>query len=315
MSHLSDAELERIQRVLQGSAMNQVLMRLGDRWTWEVLQQAFLGVKRFDDFQMALNIPRQTLSARLRALVAEGIFRQELYQEHPPRKAYRLTRKGLALYPRALMAWLWEMRWGNPPSNMPRRLRHRRCGHDFLPTLWCEECNSEIVTGSLERETIDPGAVEIEKPQRARRWAGGLPSRKELIEQRHVHFPRLVSDRYSMMILVAVMHGCHYFDELFKVLGMGSSVLAVRLDMLTRFGLLDKLQDRIDGRRFYYQLGAASEGLASYMLLLSRWGQQYLLHRPSTIRMRHKSCGQIVRPAVVCSQCHGVVEAYDVERL
>ncbi|MGE0806293.1 MAG: winged helix-turn-helix transcriptional regulator [Burkholderiaceae bacterium] len=315
MGQLLEDDIARLRRVLQGSALNQVLLKVGDRWTWAILQQSFLGVKRFDDFQTALNIPRQTLSARLRALVADGLLRQELYQERPPRMAYRLTRMGLALYPRALIAWSWEMRWGRPPANMPRRLRHRSCGHELKPQLICETCGDELRMVDLIREVTDPGEIELPKAARARRWAGGLPTRKELLQQREIHFPKLASDRYSMMILVAVMHGCHYFDEIMKVLGLGSSVLAVRLDMLTRFGLLDKLQDRYDGRRFYYRIGAAAQALSAYMLLLSRWGQQYLLKARGTIRVRHSVCGEIVQPAVVCQHCRQPVEAYDVERL
>jgi DNA-binding HxlR family transcriptional regulator len=311
---LNEDQIGRLRRVLHGSAINQVLLRIGDRWTWSVLQQAFLGVRRFDDFQSALAIPRQTLTERLRTLVDLGLLRQELYQTRPPRAAYRLTRTGLALYPRALLAWSWDVQWGMPPPNMPRRLRHRLCGHELRPILTCGHCAGDIGEASLAGEITDPG-IEPPPAGRARRWAGGLPSRREQLDEPHLHFPRLASDRYAMLIIVAVLLGCRYFEEIRRVVDIGTNVLAIRLDMLTRYGLLDKLGDRIDARRYVYRLGPAAEPLRGYLLLLSRWGQEHLTKGPSTLRAVHITCGQAVAPLVVCAHCRQTVQAWDVERL
>ena len=46
---------------------------VGDRWTMLVLRDAFLGVRRFDDFQRDLGTTRHRLADRLRKLVASGI--------------------------------------------------------------------------------------------------------------------------------------------------------------------------------------------------------------------------------------------------
>jgi DNA-binding HxlR family transcriptional regulator len=311
---IGDERIAQLRRVLHGSAINHVLLRIGDRWTWSVLQQAFLGVRRFDDFQAALGIPRQTLTDRLRTLVEIGLLRQELYQDRPPRAEYRLTKIGLALYPRALLAWSWDVRWGVPPANMPRRLSHRICGHELRPLLVCGRCTHPIADDSLERQMVDPG-IEPVPAGRARRWAGGLPGRREQMDEPHLHFPRLASDRYAMLIIVAVLLGCRYFDEIRRVVDIGTSVLAVRLEMLGRYGLLEKLEDPADARRFVYRLGAAAGPLRGYLLLLSRWGQEHLLKGPSTLRALHTVCGQLVEPQVVCEHCRQPVNAWDVERI
>ncbi len=311
---LDETDIARLRRILHGSTVNQVLLRVGDRWTWSVVQQAFLGVRRFDDFQTALGIPRQTLTERLRKLVELGLLRQELYQERPPRYAYRLTQAGFALYPRALLAWAWDLRWGAPPPNMPRQLRHRSCGHKLHPRLVCGHCERAISGASLRAELIDPG-IEPPPAGRARRWAGGLPSRREQLDQPGLHFPRLVSDRYAVLIVLAVLLGCRHFDEIRQVVAIGTNVLAVRLEMLTRFGVLEKLADPIDARRYIYRLGEASEPLRGYLLLLSRWGQQHLTGGPSTLRAIHLDCGRSVDPRVVCEHCRETVQAWEVERL
>src|SRR5262249_16706174 len=80
---------------------------LGDRWTMLILREAFRGTARFDAFQARLEVGRTLLSDRLARLVDEGVFEREQYSFRPERYEYRLTRKGLDLYPvlLALMDW------------------------------------------------------------------------------------------------------------------------------------------------------------------------------------------------------------------
>src|ERR1700746_2169400 len=74
---------------------------LGERPTFLVLREAFNGVRRFDDMQRRTGMPRQVLSHRLSRLVDEGLLRKVPYQESGQRRRteYRLTEKGLDLYP------------------------------------------------------------------------------------------------------------------------------------------------------------------------------------------------------------------------
>ncbi len=72
---------------------------LGDRWTMLILREAFRGTARFDTFQSQLSIGRTLLSERLNRLVEEEIFERVRYSERPERFEYKLTRKGLDLYP------------------------------------------------------------------------------------------------------------------------------------------------------------------------------------------------------------------------
>ena len=82
---------------------------IGERQTFLVLREAFNGVRRFDDMQRRTAIPRQVLSDRLARLIDEGLLRKVPYQDSGQRRRYeyRLTDKGLDLYPVlvALMAW------------------------------------------------------------------------------------------------------------------------------------------------------------------------------------------------------------------
>lgn len=82
---------------------------IGDRWTLLILRSAMYGVRRFDDFQAELDVPRSVLSARLAALVDAGIMEKREYREEGQRARveYPLTEMGgeLGLPFFAMTAW------------------------------------------------------------------------------------------------------------------------------------------------------------------------------------------------------------------
>jgi DNA-binding HxlR family transcriptional regulator len=123
---------------------------VGERWTMHVLREAFLGVRRFEDFRRNIGVARNILSDRLNTLVAEGILRRQLYSEHPPRYEYRLTRKGVDLY--GILIEL--MKWGNrysPNADGPAVvLRHRDCGAVIEPQHACPDCGRHVQAWDLE---------------------------------------------------------------------------------------------------------------------------------------------------------------------
>src|SRR4051794_7712087 len=49
---------------------------VGEKWSLLVLREAFLGVRRFADFQRILGAPRAVLTDRLATLVDQGILRR-----------------------------------------------------------------------------------------------------------------------------------------------------------------------------------------------------------------------------------------------
>ena len=72
---------------------------LGERWTFLILREAFLGATRFAQFRDNLGVAPDVLSDRLITLVAYGVMEREPYQEPGARVrfAYRLTAAGLEL--------------------------------------------------------------------------------------------------------------------------------------------------------------------------------------------------------------------------
>ena len=112
---------------------------LGERPTFLVLREAFNGVRRFDDMQRRTGMPRQVLSQRLARLVAEGLLRKVRYQESGQRSRdeYRLSDKGLDLYPVLVALMEWGDRYAGEADGPPVLLRHRDCGEPVRLQLTC----------------------------------------------------------------------------------------------------------------------------------------------------------------------------------
>ena len=81
--------------------MAGTLAVIGEKWSLLVLREAFLGVRRFADFQRILGAPKAVLTERLGTLVASGILARVPYQAEGERQRheYRLTDRGRDLYP------------------------------------------------------------------------------------------------------------------------------------------------------------------------------------------------------------------------
>jgi len=122
----------------------RTLSVVGDRWTMLVIRDVFLGIRRFEAIQSDLRITPHRLSDRLHKLVSSGILKRVAYQERPRRWEYRLTEKGIDLYPLIVAMVRWGDRWAAGREGAPVELVHRPCGHVIEPQLTCPECASEI---------------------------------------------------------------------------------------------------------------------------------------------------------------------------
>jgi DNA-binding HxlR family transcriptional regulator len=113
---------------------------IGERPTFLVLREAFNGVRRFDDMRRRTGMPRQVLSDRLARLVHEDLLRKVPYQDagQRTRHEYRLTAKGLDLYPVLVALMEWGDRHALGPAGPQVVLRHRDCGEPVRLQLSCQ---------------------------------------------------------------------------------------------------------------------------------------------------------------------------------
>ena len=143
----------------QNCSIARALEVLGDRWTILVIRDAFLGVRRFEDFQRDLGVARNVLTDRLGRLVDEGILERVLYQERPARHEYRLTEKGIDLWPVTIALLQWGDRHYVPEAGRPRVVRHRDCGGELTRHLTCQRCGAVVGPRDVVAEP-GPGAAQ-----------------------------------------------------------------------------------------------------------------------------------------------------------
>ena len=127
---------------------------IGEWWTLLIVRDAVGGARRFDEFKSS-GIADNILSARLKGLVAGGVFERRRYQQHPDRYEYLLTEKGraLGLVVAALRDWGKEWTSGDDAG---LRLMHQPCGHEASVRLYCEECDRAVVGDEIRVEQPTP---------------------------------------------------------------------------------------------------------------------------------------------------------------
>src|SRR5271155_886876 len=109
----------------------RALELVGEWWTMLILREAFLGSRRFRDFQENLGIARNILSARLKKLVARGILERVAAPNGGRRLEYRLTRKGRDFFPVLMALMQWGDRWVAGADRVPVRVVDRESGREI----------------------------------------------------------------------------------------------------------------------------------------------------------------------------------------
>jgi DNA-binding HxlR family transcriptional regulator len=124
---------------------------IGDKWTVLLIRDLFIGISKFDDFHTSLEIPTTTLANRLKDLIDQGLVEKRPYQSNPTRFAYRLTQKGLDLWP-VLLALA---HWGD---------KYNMSGCGAAPMVFVDRVSGEEVTllavGGETGIPLHPSAIE-----------------------------------------------------------------------------------------------------------------------------------------------------------
>jgi DNA-binding HxlR family transcriptional regulator len=157
----------------QDCSLARALEVVGERWTMLIVRDAFHGVRRFNDFQAHLDIPKAVLSERLTGLVENGVLIRRPDPAHAGRHLYELTPAGEDLWPALHALLVWGGRHVSPNS---RVFKHAACGATLNDAGYCAECDvtpgpSDIVSEPRRRAhpTVirqDPIAIALRTPHR-----------------------------------------------------------------------------------------------------------------------------------------------------
>ncbi len=114
-------------------SVGHVLDIIGEGWSILIVREAFLGTRRFEDFQGRLGIARNILTVRLKKLCSNQILDRVPVKEGARRHEYILTRKGKDMMPLLVALTQWGDRWVFGENNEPVIFRDREHGQPISP--------------------------------------------------------------------------------------------------------------------------------------------------------------------------------------
>lgn len=126
---------------LGASPLEAALERVGDRWSFLVVESLLAGSRRFNELAEAVpGIAPNILSDRLRRLERDGVLVGRPYQERPTRLEYELTADGRDLA--GALRLLAD--WGGRHADGGEPLRHGLCGTALEARWYCPTCGQSI---------------------------------------------------------------------------------------------------------------------------------------------------------------------------
>lgn len=273
-----------------------------DSWSFLIIREAFFGIRKFDRFQEQLGIPRQTLAARLSALIENGIFVLSRKKGEPGRQ-YFYTERGKDLFQTMLALMEFGDIWLRGEGEPPLQMRHLSCGHEMHPVTVCSECLEPVTTGTVHfRDGPGAGYSPASVRPRTRR----ISDPKVLQRVRPCSVARslaIIGDKWSFLVLREAYFGVRRYDEMREKLGIASNVLADRLGRLVEAGIFDKVPYGPGAGRLEYRFTEMGRALYKPMIVMMAWGDRWLNPGAAPLRLRHRDCGHDFVPLVVCSYC------------
>lgn len=113
---------------------------LGERWTLLIVRDIMRGMNKFSELNQSVpGITASVLAARLKILEEQGVVESKLYQDHPPRAAYHLTKKGKELGKIVGALYLW----GQKHCEVGSKMTSSDCGHQLELAYFCPTCQSK----------------------------------------------------------------------------------------------------------------------------------------------------------------------------
>ena len=101
---------------------------LGDWWSLLIIRDAFLGLRRFSEFQKNLGCAKNILTVRLRALVEHDILATAPASDGSAYQEYLLTPKGRGVFPVLVALRQWSEEFDDRPEEIATLLVDREKG-------------------------------------------------------------------------------------------------------------------------------------------------------------------------------------------
>lgn len=297
------------ERIIRTCSIWRALEVVGDTSTLLILESAWLGFNRFDEFLNKTGLLKALLSNRLKKLVAAGLLEREAYSRTPLRHRYLLTKKGRDLYWVSLMLLRWEQKYGEPDKHIAIALFHTCSDRPIAPEPACGHCRANIDAFQIAWKEGPGVGWMAPLYSRRRQLRASSEAATTLFEQS----AQIMGDRWASLILRSIFTGIRRFDDIQADAAMASNILAERLAWLTEIGVIRQVQYGTGPARFEYH--CTRKGIDYYpaLLMLMRWGDTYFVAAEGPpLLLEHVNCGHALDPVVVCSNCRKTIAAHDM---
>jgi DNA-binding HxlR family transcriptional regulator len=101
---------------------------IGDWWSLLIIRDAFLGLRRFGEFQKSLGLAKNILTVRLRTLVNDDILKMAPASDGSIYQEYVLTPKGRGIFPVLVALRQWSEEFSFSSGGCPTVLVDRGKG-------------------------------------------------------------------------------------------------------------------------------------------------------------------------------------------
>ncbi len=298
--------------LILNSQVARALAVLGDRWAFLIIRDVFLGIRQFEELRRRSGAARGTLTSRLKSLVENGILYKKPYQTSPTRYDYRLTEKGLDLYPMVLAVWDWETRWSHENS-IPPALIHEVCGKNMRPVFRCDDCHQHIRLRDVRFEAHDTPEDAEKIPARYQRRSKGSKVSVEGVDRRFFHVLDVIGDRWTGLVVASLYFGLSRYDEIANALGISTNILADRLKLLVKVGVLQRVPYQRKPVRHHYRLTEKGAELYNMSLQMHEWANRWLIEDDQQpLVLFHKPCETRLHSELVCSACEQQLKVTEV---
>ena len=139
-------------------SVGHVLDIIGEGWSILIIREAFLGTRRFEEFQGRLGIARNILTTRLKKLCANEILDRVPVKEGAKRHEYILTAKGKDMMPLLVALTQWGDKWVYGEDNKPVIFLDREQGQP-IPQVQVYSARGEALRPRDVMITAGPGAT------------------------------------------------------------------------------------------------------------------------------------------------------------
>lgn len=272
---------------------------VGDVPVLLILEQAFLGRKRFEEFVSETGVARSVIANRLGKLVEAGVFVKPAER----RAGYRLTQMGMELFPVALMILRWQHQWEAEGRGFKVELVHSACEKTTTPVPACGHCGKEIDPREVSWAP-GPGLSQVSPVYGRRRLQTAAASAKRGGRMMVDSVIELFGDRWATLVVRACFTGMHRFDEILRDTSMATNILADRLERLLAQGIIKATPYSAHQDRFEYRLTAKGRALYPVLLSLLQWGDAWFADaKGPPLLLSHDPCNKTLKMALTCDCC------------